>query len=132
VPDVRNLSGARAVLEIDEDRGYPRTRETAQEVKLWRFLQRTLEPFGNLFEHVVDTGARPCGLHHHRLDHKRWVFVASESHESEKTCNHSHNHKIARERPFIDRHSGEIEANIAPPPRPPALSGGGGGLARPG
>src|SRR5262249_5068672 len=58
IPDIRNLPGARAVLKSDEDRGHAGTRETAQEVESWRFLQRAFEPLGDLFEHVVDTGAR--------------------------------------------------------------------------
>ena len=70
IPDVRDVPGGRAILEIDEDRGHAGARETAQEVQLRRFLQRAFEPLGNLLEHVVDTGARPRGLHHHRLDHE--------------------------------------------------------------
>jgi hypothetical protein len=42
-------------------------------------------------------GAGPCGLHHHRLDDKRWIFVAAEPDESEETRDHRHDHQIDRE-----------------------------------
>ena len=67
VPGVRNFPGARAVFEIDEDGGHAGACETAQEIEVWRFLQRAFKPLRDLFEHVVDAGARPCGLNHHGL-----------------------------------------------------------------
>src|SRR5262245_65436258 len=48
IPDVWNFLGTRAVLEVDKDRGDAGTRETAQEVEFWRFLQRALEWIGYL------------------------------------------------------------------------------------
>ena len=46
----------------------PARRETTQEVKIWGFLQCALESLGDLLEHVVDAGAGPRRLHHHRFN----------------------------------------------------------------
>ena len=97
IPDVGNLPGARAVLEIDEDRGDASAREAAQEIEVRRFLQRALEPLGDLLEHVIDTCAGPCGLHHHRLDDERGIFVAAKLHEGKETGDDGHDHQIDRE-----------------------------------
>src|SRR5262249_36264600 len=131
IPDIRNLPGARAVLKSDEDRGHAGTRETAQEVESWRFLQRAFEPLGDLFEHVVDTGARPRCLYHHCLVHKRGVFVATEPDESEKARKHGHDHKIGSQRAVIERPFREVEAHVTAPTRANVPSGPGAELARP-
>jgi hypothetical protein len=97
IPDIGNLPRTRAVPEIDEDRGDAGAREAAQEIELRRFLQRTFEPFGDLLEHVIDTCAGPCGLHHHRLDDEGGVFVAAKLHKGKKAGDHGHDHQIDRE-----------------------------------
>src|SRR5262245_18121413 len=80
VPDVRDFLGARAILEIDEDRGHPGACETAQEIEIWRFLHCAFKPLRDLLEHVANAGAWPCSLDHHGLDDERRVFVAPEPH----------------------------------------------------
>src|SRR5262249_18689601 len=130
IPDVWNFLGTRAVLEVDKDRGDAGTRETAQEVEFWRFLQRAFESLGDLLEHVVDTGAGPRCLHHHRLDDERRVFVTPESHESEKTREHCHDHQIDSERSVVECPFRKIEAHITAPTRADGPSGPGAELAR--
>src|SRR5215469_13513749 len=112
IPDVRDVPGGGAILEIDEDRGHAGARETAQEVQLRRFLQRAFQPLGNLLEHVVDTGARPRGLHHHSLDHERGVFVATEPREGEKPRNDCDDHQVDGQRPVLERPLRKVEGHI--------------------
>src|SRR5262249_10645953 len=98
-------------LEIDEDRGDAGAREAAQEIELWRFLQRAFKPLGDLLEHVIDTCAGPCGLHHHRLDDERGIFVAAKLHEGKEASDDGHDHQIDRERPVIECPLRKIEAH---------------------
>ncbi len=130
VPDVRNFPGARAVLEVDENRGHAGARETAQEVKIWRFLQRALESFGDLLEHVVDAGAGPRSLHYHRFNDERRVFIAPEPHEGEKPRQHRNDHQVDGQRPVLERPFRKVEAHITAPTRAAEPSGQDGGLAR--
>src|SRR6516165_2096633 len=94
IPDVRYFAGSRIVLKSDEYCRHASTRKAAQKIEFGCFLQSALESLGDLFEHVVDARAGPCGLHDHGLDDKGGVFVASEPHEREKPSQDSHYHQI--------------------------------------
>src|SRR4029077_7066866 len=130
IPDVRNLPGAGVVLEIDEDRGYAGACKTAQKIELCSSLQCALEPLGDLLEHVVDTGAGPRGLHDHRLDDERRVFVAPESNKGEKSREHRDDHQVDGQRSVLERPFREVEAHTTAPTRADGLSGLGARLAR--
>src|SRR5215470_7780344 len=79
IPDVRNFSGGRATLQIDEDRGGAGTRKAPQVVELRCFLQLALEPFGDLPDRVFDRGPGPGRLNHHGLDDEGRILVAPEA-----------------------------------------------------
>ena len=74
------ISAARGLaFQIDEDRRQSGAGEAAQKIEARRFLKRALEPVGNLLQGVVQGRAGPGGLHDHRLDDKRRIFIAPET-----------------------------------------------------
>ena len=62
----------------------PGLREAAQEIEVGGLLQGALEPLGDLEQGLVDRGARPHGLDHHRADRERRVLGAPEAVEGER------------------------------------------------
>ena len=78
IPDVRHLPGRRRALQVDEDGRQARAWCSCAGNRGRRFLQRALEPFGDLLQRVVHRRAGPGGLHDHRLDDEGRVLAAAE------------------------------------------------------
>ena len=74
----------------------PGCRVAAQKVELRRFLQLALDPLGDLLERVLDGGARPRRLDHHRLDDEGRVLVAAEPEVGRKPGDHRDDHEDRR------------------------------------
>src|SRR5690606_32463766 len=112
-----NLLRRRAALEVDEDGGHAIAGEAAQEVELGSFLKLALEALGNLLEHVLDAGTGPCGLHHHRLDDERGVFVAAETLIGKQARDNGNDHQVNGQGAVPERPLGKIDSHLTAPTR---------------
>ena len=111
VPDVRHLAGRCLALQVDEDRRQAGAGVAAQEVEVRRLLQRALDALGDLEQRVVDRGARPGGLHDHRLDDEGRVLVAAKASEGGQPGHDRRDHQVDDERAMAQRPLGEIETH---------------------
>ena len=68
-------------------------------------------PFGDLQHRLVEGGAGPRRLHHHRAKGERRILVAAETEESEAAGEHGGEHEVDDERAALDRPLREIGAD---------------------
>src|SRR5262245_18386212 len=111
IPDVRDLLGRGAALEIDENGGPAGNGVAAQDIQLWCLLQLALEPLRNLLECRLDTGARPSSLNDHVLDDECGVLAAAEPEVGCQTCCHRDDHEEGDDGAMVERPLGEIESS---------------------
>ena len=61
------------------------------------FLQRALEPLGDLIERVLGRRARPNRFDHHRLDDETRILVPAEPEIGQHTGRHGDDHEVGDE-----------------------------------
>ena len=98
------------VLQIDEQGRLAGAGLAADVVDLGNFLDLALQPLGHLRQRVVDARAGPDGVHDHRLDRDRRIFVAAEMDEGGDAGHHDRDHPVDDERAMPERPGREIEA----------------------
>src|SRR5271166_6658005 len=117
VSDVRHLSRARRIFQVDEDRGLARGRVALQVVQVRRLLELALETVGDLLDRVADRCARPSDLHDHGLDGEVRILAAPEPEVGSDARHHDDEHEIDHERTMADRPFGEVEVHQTAPRR---------------
>src|SRR5215469_16467256 len=109
VPGVIDHPSMRAAEEIDKDHRPAGIGVAAQDVEVWHLLQRALEPLGQLQQGLVERGAGPLRLHHHRADREYRVFRPPELEKGERPGGDDDDHQIDDYRAVADRPLGKIE-----------------------
>ena len=117
IPDVRDLSRRRRVLQVDEDRRLAGGCVALQVVQVRRLLELALEAVGDLLERVADRGPRPPDLHDHGLHGEVRILAAPETEVRSDSRRHDDEHEIDHERTMPDRPFGEVEAVHEASPR---------------
>ena len=108
VPAVRHLVRRRVAAQVDEDRGDPGAGVAGQEVKAGNLLELALDPLGDLEDGVVERGAGPGRLHHHRAEGEGRVLVAAELEERQAARDDRGDHEVDDQRAAPDRPFREI------------------------
>ncbi len=112
VPEVRDLGGARRVLEVYEDDGASGRGIALEKIDMRHLLELLLQPVGHLFEHVFDRRAGPHRLHDHRLDGEGRVFVAAEADVGVDPRRHDQDQREPDEDAMAKRPFGKVEAPV--------------------
>src|SRR5262245_11859915 len=102
VPDVRDFPGRGVAGQIDEDGGVAGRGKAAQKVEVGSFLERPLEPFGDLLQRLLDRRSGPDSFDHHGFDDEARIFVAAQAIIGENSSGHRDDHEIGDERAVVE------------------------------
>ena len=98
-------------FEVDEDRRLAGRRVAAHAVEVMGFLQRALEPLGDLRQGLVDRGAGPAGGDDHGAEGEGRVFAAPQPQERQRARDHRDDHQEHHQRALRERPLRQVRAD---------------------
>ena len=94
IPDVRNIPGARCILESHHDHGFSGLGVALEIVDVRQLLELLLDAIGDLLNGLERCSSGPQRLHHHGLDGEWRVLLAAELAISDSTGNGDDQHEV--------------------------------------